>query len=340
MSFQRDFSDYYGNLQYDDRTKNETISESGNFYIHNSIFSFHYQKTAIKLNSNSKVLLETCTFYNNSSKGYGGSFYIEYSDCVLVHICCSHSSSTDLGCGYCIQFAYSKKSYAFESSVSSCSGKGGAFWHYQGYIQVSNMNTSNHEITRDAAYCIQSPTGTGILNLTTAFNTSSKLEAGMIDNVGTFKITKCNYLSNTYTGNSIGIKACESSTCTFLDCSFMNNKGNKLFSDPTIIDHCYFKDNELSDDPNNINSVDPLDSFISHYTTDKCFDTYYFYHRNDNINLPNFEVNVIRSYKRYDNENENEEEGNENEINNIQNIALNVYKTSFAEVLNLPTLFS
>ena len=83
-------------------------------------------------------------------------------------------------------------------------------------------------------------------------------------------------------------------------------------------------------------SGDPLDSFISHYTTDKCYDTYYFYYRNDNINLPNFEVNVIRSYKRYDHE--NEEEGNENEINNIQNIALNVYKTSFAEVLNLPSL--
>ncbi|EAY11419.1 hypothetical protein TVAG_418560 [Trichomonas vaginalis G3] len=199
------------------------------------------------------------------------------------------------------------------------------------------MNTSNHEITRDAAYLIQSPTGTGILNLTTAFNTSSKEEAGMFNYDGTFKITKCNYLSNTYTGSDNGIIYCNNQ-CTFLDCSFMNNKGNKFFSGNPSINHCYFKDNEVSDYPNNINSVDPLDSFISHYTTDKCYDTYYFYYRNDNINLPNFEVNVIRSYKRYDHE--NEEEGNENEINNIQNIALNVYKTSFAEVLNLPTLFS
>ncbi|EAY11413.1 hypothetical protein TVAG_418500 [Trichomonas vaginalis G3] len=339
MQLERSFSDYYGNLQFEEKTKNETISSTGNFYIHNSIFSFH-QKRAIYLNSNSKVLLETCTFYNNSSKGYGGSFYIAYSDCVLVHICCSHSSSTDLGCGYCIDFASSKKNYAFESSVSSCSGYGGAFSHYQGYIQVSNMNTSNHEITYDAAYLIQFPTGTGILNLTTAFNTSSKEEAGMFNNDGTFKITKCNYLSNTYTGSDNGIIICDYGTCTFFDCSFMNNKGNKFFYGNPNINHCYFKDNEVSDYPNNIDSVDPLDSFISHYTTDKCYDTYYFYYRNDNINLPNFEVNVIRSYKRYDNENENEEEGNENEINNIQNIALNVYKTSFAEVLNLPSLFS
>ena len=165
MQVQQSFSEYYGTVESNNTSENETISGNGNYYIHDAIFSFHYQKTAIHLNSSSKVLLETCTFYNNSSTTSGGSFYIKDSDCVLVHICIFLSSTTSSGCGYYIQSAQNSynKSYAFESSVSQCSGTFYSFYHWHGDIKVNNMNTSYHEITKYAGYSIQNPSGTGII---------------------------------------------------------------------------------------------------------------------------------------------------------------------------------
>ena len=66
------------------------------------------------------------------------------------------------------------KNYAFECSVSECSGQVYSFYQDNGDIQVSNMNTSfHHEIPTCPAYGIYYPTGQGIINFTTASNTSS-----------------------------------------------------------------------------------------------------------------------------------------------------------------------
>ena len=91
-----------------------------------------------------QVLIEKCTFYNNSSTKKGGSFYIQYSDSVLVHVCCFLSSSSEYGCAYNIELLSrsSSKSYALECSVSECTGKGNSIDQWNGYIQVINMNTS------------------------------------------------------------------------------------------------------------------------------------------------------------------------------------------------------
>lgn len=106
FEIQRGFSEYYGSTETNTKTNNETISKNGNYYIHHAIFSFHYQKSAIYLNSNSKVLLEICTFYNNSSIYNGGSFYIENSESVLVRICLFHSSCSSWGCSYYVRSIY------------------------------------------------------------------------------------------------------------------------------------------------------------------------------------------------------------------------------------------
>ncbi|EAX92662.1 hypothetical protein TVAG_317200 [Trichomonas vaginalis G3] len=66
------------------------------------------------------------------------------------------------------------------------------------------MNTSYHyEITYFAAYVIAYPRGTGIINFTTASNTSSTEDGGGIYNYGNFNITKCNFLNNEYPADVI-----------------------------------------------------------------------------------------------------------------------------------------
>ncbi|EAX87161.1 hypothetical protein TVAG_151520 [Trichomonas vaginalis G3] len=279
MQIQQSFSEYYGTKESNNKSKNETISGNGDYYIHNAIFSFHYRKTAIYLNSSSKVLLETCAFYNNSSTESGGSFYIKYSDCILVHICIllsSVDSSHSGGCGYSINpyLGSNSKNYAFESSVSQCSGYFASFYHFFGDIKVSNMNTSYHEINQYAAYVIAYPKGTGIINFTTASNTSSTKYAG-IRNSGNFNFTKCNYLNNEYTGSDNAIIFCSSSS-KYSSCSFIGNKGNYLFNKKPTIDNCYFNNNvvnqTISNNADTFDSIEPLDSFISHYST-YCFAT-------------------------------------------------------------------
>ena len=144
LQLQRSYSQYYGSTKPENINSNATIIKTGNYYIHHAIFSFHNQKTAIQLGSGSKVLIEKCTFYNNSSTKKGGSFYIQYSDSVLVHVCCFLSSSSEYGCAYNIELLSrsSSKSYALECSVSECTGKGNSIDQWNGYIQVINMNTS------------------------------------------------------------------------------------------------------------------------------------------------------------------------------------------------------
>ena len=253
MKFQKSFSEYYGENDYINKTENETISGSGKYYIHDAVFSFHYQNRAIYLDSNNKVLIETCSFYNNSCKEEGGSFYIKKSDCVLVHICCLFSSSESGGCAYEIHSPddSTHKNYAFECSVSQCSGVACAFYHYLGDIKVSNMNTSYHyEITEYAAYAIDHPRGAVIIiNLTTASNSSSSFQSVISHYEGNYNITKCNYLNNECQGGEFSTDAiirCYGS-CTFSNCSFIGNKGNYLFSEKPTIDNCYFKAPVLHD---------------------------------------------------------------------------------------------
>ena len=142
MQFQHSFSDYFDSTDYINKTENETIREDGNLYIHRTVFSNHYQSSAIGIGSGYQVLIESCTFHNNSSTQEGGSIHIEISSSVLVHICCFDSSSIKWGCAYFIMNDRGK-SYAFGCSVSQCGGASAALFHLFGYIQVSNMNTSN-----------------------------------------------------------------------------------------------------------------------------------------------------------------------------------------------------
>ncbi|EAX92323.1 hypothetical protein TVAG_200590 [Trichomonas vaginalis G3] len=310
MQIEQSFSDY--------TSKNEIISGSGNYYIHNAIFSFHYRNRAIYLNSNSKVFLETCTFYNNSSTERGGSFYIKDSDCVLVHICILLSSIVEnnlYGCGYYIWSVKNSnsKSYAFESSVSQCSGISASLYHLRGDIKVSNMNTSYHEITQVAAYSIQVPTGTGIINFTTASNASSTDYAVIENSIGKFNITKCNYLNNEYTGSTNGIIYC-SSSCTYSSCSFIGNKGNYLFNKKPTIDNCYFNNNEVRQ--TTFDSIEPLDSFISHYST------YCIAAKN--------EENKDDTFKKYKEE--------KLKMKNLKNVVKKIYRTPLVGAVNLSVL--
>ncbi|EAY08766.1 hypothetical protein TVAG_251920 [Trichomonas vaginalis G3] len=192
---QQSFSDYY-TVESINKTENETISGNGNYYIHDAVFSFHYQKTAIYLNSSSKVLLETCTFYNNGSTKSGGSFYIKESESVLVQICCYNSVTSEWGGAYYIETVVNSnnKNYAFECSVSQCRGNIASLYHLRGDIKVSNINSSYHEFPAYAGYLIHSPKETGIINFTTASNTSSTGFYGGIGNTGNFNIIKCNFL--------------------------------------------------------------------------------------------------------------------------------------------------
>ncbi|EAX98651.1 hypothetical protein TVAG_403330 [Trichomonas vaginalis G3] len=287
MQVQQSFAEYYGTEVPIDKTSNQTIAgRDGNYYIHNAVFSFHSKNSAIKLWSNDKVLLESCTFYNNSSTEDGGSICIQDSESVLVRICLLFSSiissnSNSIGCGYYIYSdQYSKKkSYAFECSVSQCSGKSASLYHYGGYIQVSHMNTSYHEIGSDARYYIIDPTERGNINFTTASNSSSISEVFSTSN---FNFTKCNYLNNECKGSDDTI-ILNYNADIYSNCSFIGNKGPYLFlNKPQAVDNCYF-DNEgvtvqtvQNDNSASFESISPFDSLLSHYTTGDCSATYFY----------------------------------------------------------------
>ncbi|EAY02358.1 hypothetical protein TVAG_054560 [Trichomonas vaginalis G3] len=189
------------------------------------------------------------------------------------------------------------------------------------------MNTSNHKITTYAAYVITDPTETGIINFTTASNTSST-EVGSLFN-SRFNITKCNYLNNELTGSNNAIISCSSSSTTFLNCSFIGNKGNYLFDvKPNIVDNCYFNENNVTQTVRynsvSFKSIQPFDFNISHYSTYYCPATYFYY------NPPNLDKNKKDSRKKF-----KEDELDLKDINFIIN---KVYKTSFVEAVNFSTL--
>ncbi|EAY07869.1 hypothetical protein TVAG_142230 [Trichomonas vaginalis G3] len=186
------------------------------------------------------------------------------------------------------------------------------------------MNTSNHKTTYYAAYIITGPTETGIINFTTASNSSSIGVGSLFNN--DCNITKCNYLNNEFTGNYYSIINCYDHSTTFLSCSFIGNKGNYLFYPrPNIVDNCYFNENNVTQtvngDPIRYELIQPLDSFISHYTTDKCSATYPYH---------NLEKNKKDSRKKF--------KGDELDLKDIKIIINKVYKTSFVEAVNFSTL--
>ncbi|EAX95602.1 hypothetical protein TVAG_459510 [Trichomonas vaginalis G3] len=246
---------------------------------------------------------------------------------LLVRICIflsSAVSSSSSGCGYYIPSVYDSnyKSYAFESSVSQCSGRYASFLHFSGDIKVSNMNTSYHEITYYAAYDIEYPKGTGIMNFTTASNTLSTKDGGMYNANGKFNLTKCNYLNNEYTGSYNAIISCWSFSTTFSNCSFIGNKGNYLFDrKPKAIDNCYFNNNVVNQTIKNyadtFDSIDSLDSFISHYSTYYC-------------NAAKNEENKDDTYKKYKEE--------KLKLKNIKNIVNKFYRTPFLGAVNRSVL--
>ena len=189
------------------------------------------------------------------------------------------SSCDSYGCAYEIELPYESdcKSYAFECSISQCYGDNSAFYHFQGDIRINNMNSSYHGITEYAAYGIQYPTELGYINFTTASNTSSLGMGGMM-NLGNIAIINCNYLNNEYRGVDKGIIYC-SRTCTYSNCSFIGNKENYLFYFNPSFENCYFNENTVRqtfyDDSLTIETMEPLDSTISHYITDGCPSAYY-----------------------------------------------------------------
>ena len=135
------------------------------------------------------------------------------------------------------------------------------------------MNTSYHEITWYAGYFIWLIGATGIMNFTTISNTSSQLWGGM-SNLGNFTITKCNYLNNKYSESEHAIISCSHST-TYSNCSFIGNQGDYLFSYKPIIENCYINENIINltlifDYSGTIESISPLDSFITHYAIEGC----------------------------------------------------------------------
>ncbi|EAY10650.1 hypothetical protein TVAG_157270 [Trichomonas vaginalis G3] len=175
------------------------------------------------------------------------------------------------------------------------------------------MNTSYHyEITECAAYRIHSSKEAEIINFTTISNTSSKKQ-GVLANYGNLNIKKCNYLNNEDTNNGDAIIWCDTS-CTYSNCSFIGNKGNYLFAVKPTFDNCYFNNNDVNQTlkfdffPETFETGYPLDSFISHYTTDKCSATYFYKKK--------------VSEKRL-------------KMKDIKNIVHNVFKTSFVVSVNI-----
>ncbi|EAY14798.1 hypothetical protein TVAG_219810 [Trichomonas vaginalis G3] len=278
MPLELSFSDYFqGTIQYD-KNENETISGYGNYYIHDATYSFHFQNQAIKIYSSSKVLIESCAFYNNSSTYNGGSINILQSDCILIHICCSFSAAgSETGGAYYIDNNGNsdQKIYAFESSVSQCSASTAAFYNIGSKIEISNMNTSYHNIANTGAFSIEYAEirKSGIMNLTTVSNVTSSLWAAM-SCYSLFKFTKCNYLNNECSGNTNSV-IYSSQSGHYSNCSFIRNKANSMFREyPININNCYFKDNEVIKASYRGNGRivigEPLDSIISHYSTYHC----------------------------------------------------------------------
>ncbi|EAY19849.1 hypothetical protein TVAG_129570 [Trichomonas vaginalis G3] len=231
MELQQSFSDYYGTAEYVNKTRNETILENGNYYIHRAIFSF-FHRTPIFI-SNSKVLLKTCTFFNNTSNTGVGSFSIRESECIIVRICISRSYGNSIT-GYSISSSLvgPNKSYAFECSLSECNGGHSSFTHDHGEQIVSNMNSSYHITLRHAGYVFNARDGTGIMNFTTIANTSTTLSDrnnGGMFNAASFNITKCNYLNNSYSGSYNSLIR-TTGTTTFSNCSFLRNNALFIFS--------------------------------------------------------------------------------------------------------------
>ncbi|EAY08250.1 hypothetical protein TVAG_404180 [Trichomonas vaginalis G3] len=243
----------------------------------------------------------------------GGSFYIQQSESVLVRICIFFSYAQH-GCGYYIQTVeYStNKNYAFECSVSECNGFDASIYHQYGEIKVSNMNTSYNRINMHAAYVID--TQLGSVNFTTVSNSSSShLDLTYSESYIIF--TKCNHLNNEYTGIENAIFYCWG-TIRYLNCSFIRNVGNYLFFSKPDITHCYFDKNEFTRTVNQVytgsfDSIEPLNSFISHYAVEGC----------------------PRAYN-YNNNSYNDDE-DELDLEDIKNILSSVYNTSFFEAVNL-----
>lgn len=206
---------------------------------------------------------------------------------------------------------------------SECSGYHSAFHHFKGDIQITNMNTSNHKIAQYAAYGIQEPLRSGIMNFTTVSNSSSS-EIAVIYNYGTFNISNCNYLNNEFSGNNEAIIFC-TSLCAFSNCSFIRNKGNFIFSrKPYVIDHCYSKENEVSQairgSETSIDPCEPIDLLISHYSTYYCQVEY-------NNNNPNLGRNKQKSLEEVKHDNF--------DLKEFKIIVKSIYKITFCQVLNI-----
>ncbi|EAX91965.1 hypothetical protein TVAG_387430 [Trichomonas vaginalis G3] len=186
------------------------------------------------------------------------------------------------------------------------------------------MNTSKHkEITRMASYIIQIPTGTGVINFTTASNSTST-DDNVISNYGSnFNITKCNYLNNKFIGSS-GIFDCDIK-CSYSSCSFIGNKGIYLFdSKPKSVVNCYFNNDVTQTISNNAATYEPIqpfDFYISHYSTYYCPATYFSY------NLVKNEKDSRKKFKE-----------DELDLDDIKIIVNKVYKTSFVEAVNFSNL--
>ncbi|EAY10670.1 hypothetical protein TVAG_157470 [Trichomonas vaginalis G3] len=174
------------------------------------------------------------------------------------------------------------------------------------------MNTSYHyEITEYAAYEIGFSTEIGVINFTTASNTSSTELDGMY-NLGDFNIIKCNYLYNECTGDDAAIIDCDTS-CTYSNCSFIGNKGYCLFDEEPYLDNCYFDNKDVTQTvwdgySGTFESINPLDSFISHYAVEGCPSTYF--------------------YKK-------EESEKTLKMKDIENIIINILLTSFVVTVNI-----
>ena len=96
---------------------------------------------------------------------------------------------------------------------------------------------------------------------------------------------------------------------------FIHRKYRQLFSTGPTMDNCYISknkvDNIVRDEILSIKKPPSFDSFISHYYTDNCH-AFYFYNKDISDKVPK-KVNIKIKIK----------------------IAINVYRTSFSEVLNL-----
>ena len=110
------------------------------------------------------------------------------------------------------------------------------------------------------------------MNLTTVSNVTSSEWAAM-SCYSLFKFTKCNYLNNECSGNTNSV-IYSSQSGHYSNCSFIRNKANSMFYEYPQIDNCYFKDNAVikASDRGNGRIVigEPLDSIISHYSTNRC----------------------------------------------------------------------